>query len=36
MEHKDIQTIDELFDGYDGDYVTEEIDWGEPAGEEIW
>lgn len=29
-------TIEELFADYDGDYKPEEIDWGEPAGEEIW
>jgi len=30
------QTIQELFAGYDDDYTPEEIDWGKPAGSEIW
>ena len=30
------KTIQELFDGYEGDYKPQEIDWGEPAGGEIW
>ena len=29
-------TIDELFEGYDGEYKPEEIDWGEPAGKELF
>jgi antitoxin MazE len=28
--------IQELFEGYNGDYQPEEIDWGEPVGGEIW
>ena len=31
------QSIQELFAGYDdGFFQTEEIDWGEPQGEETW
>ncbi|MCI5515291.1 MAG: AbrB/MazE/SpoVT family DNA-binding domain-containing protein [Oscillospiraceae bacterium] len=30
------KTIEELFEGYDGDYVPEEFDWGPSVGEEIW
>jgi len=30
------KTIQELFDGYEGDYTPEEIDWGEPVGSEVW
>jgi len=30
------KTIIELFAGYEGDYIPEEIDWGEPVGGEIW
>lgn len=30
------KSIQELFAGYDGDYVPEETDWGAPAGREIW
>lgn len=29
-------SIEELFKGYSGGYQPEEIDWGEPKGEEIW
>jgi antitoxin MazE len=30
------KSIDELFEGYDGDYEPIEIDWGKPEGNEIW
>lgn len=30
------KTLDELFAGYTGDYRGEEIDWGNPIGEEVW
>ena len=30
------KTITELFADYQGEYTPEEIDWGEPAGGEIW
>ena len=30
------KTIEELFEGYEGDYVPTEIDWGEPVGNEVW
>lgn len=35
---KDVRgrSLDELFEGFDGVYTTEEIDWGEPVGEEVW
>ena len=29
-------TIEELFEGYDGDYHPEETDWGTPVGKEMW
>ena len=37
-------SIEKLFEGYEGEYVppddwplnNNEIDWGEPAGEEVW
>lgn len=30
-------TIQELFEGYDGEYTVQEIDWGEPQGrEKVW
>lgn len=28
--------IYELFEGYNGEYEPVEIDWGEPAGLEVW
>jgi len=31
-----LKTIDELFEGYDGDYKPTEIDWGSPQGREVW
>lgn len=30
------KSIQELFAGYEGNYKSEEVDWGEPAGEEVW
>ena len=30
------KTIQELFAGYDGAYVPEEVETGSPLGEEIW
>ena len=30
------KTISALFEGYTGDYVPAEIDWGEPTGGEVW
>lgn len=27
-------TIEELFEGYTGDYKPEELDWGKPVGKE--
>lgn len=30
------KSIEELFADYKGNYKSEEIDWGEPAGEEVW
>ena len=28
--------INELFEGYEGVYVTERYNWGEKAGREVW
>ena len=33
---QNIKNIKELFKDYKGEYKPEEIDWGEPEGEEIW
>lgn len=30
------KTIRELFADYNGEYTSEEIDWGEQAGKEVW
>lgn len=34
--HPRRKTIQELFDGYIGNYQAQEIDWGEPVGKEMW
>lgn len=28
--------LEELFADFDGEYIPEEINWGEPVGGEIW
>lgn len=30
------KSIEELFEGYNGNYTPEEMDWGTPKGEELW
>ena len=30
------KTIKELFEGYTGTYRSQEMDWGEPMGSEVW
>lgn len=35
-KHNKRKNIIELFDGYNGEYNPEEIDWGEAKGKEIW
>lgn len=30
------KNIEELFADYQGEYVSEEIEWGDPVGLEIW
>lgn len=30
------KTIQELFEGFHGSYESCEVDWGVPAGEEVW
>ena len=30
------KTIEELFAHYDGNYKPQEVDWGQPVGEEVW
>ena len=30
------KTIDDLFEGYEGDFIPEEIDYGEPVGKELF
>jgi antitoxin MazE len=35
-ETKPYKSIEELFEGFDGEYEPIEIDWGKPVGEEVW
>jgi hypothetical protein len=35
-EMEERNSIEELFEGFDGDYEQVEIDWGKPQGNEIW
>jgi hypothetical protein len=35
MTEKPYKSIEELFEGFEGEYEPMEIDWGEPVGEEI-
>ncbi|MDR1966108.1 MAG: AbrB/MazE/SpoVT family DNA-binding domain-containing protein [Synergistaceae bacterium] len=35
-KHHRRKSIQELFEGFDGVYVSEEVDWGSPVGDEIW
>jgi antitoxin MazE len=30
------KSIQELFEGFDGEYEPVEIDWGKPVGDEVW
>ncbi len=30
------KSIEELFEGFEGEYKEKEVDWGEPVGDEIW
>ena len=30
------KSIEELFEGFEGEYEPIEIDWGKPVGKEIW
>jgi len=29
-------TLDDIFEGYTGDYQAQEFDWGGSVGEEVW
>lgn len=31
-----IKSIEELFAEFDGEYISEDIDWGKPEGIEVW
>jgi antitoxin MazE len=35
-KHHKRETIQELFEGFDGGYVSGEVSWGRPVGDEIW
>lgn len=30
------KSIEELFDGYSGEYQPTDVDWGKPEGKELW
>ena len=34
--HEKRKIIEELFTNFDGDYISAEVDWGEPVGKEVW
>ncbi|MCL2089056.1 MAG: AbrB/MazE/SpoVT family DNA-binding domain-containing protein [Oscillospiraceae bacterium] len=37
MPIKEKKTLAQLFEEYPGDYMNEEeLDWGEPVGDEVW
>ena len=36
VEHSSKVTLEEIFAGYEGDYKTENFDWGKPVGKEKW
>ena len=29
-------TLDDIFEGYEGEVAAEEYDWGSPVGKEVW
>ena len=35
-QHKKRKSIEELFSNFDGEYISTEMDWGEPVGKEVW
>jgi antitoxin MazE len=35
-EKRPYKSIQELFEGFDGEYEPVEIDWGKPVGNEVW
>ena len=37
IKEKERKTLAQLFEEYPGDYMNEEeLDWGEPVGDEVW
>ncbi len=34
--HKERKNIKELFANFDGEYTPQNVDWGEPVGDEVW
>ncbi|MDE7424886.1 MAG: AbrB/MazE/SpoVT family DNA-binding domain-containing protein [Lachnospiraceae bacterium] len=36
VEHFSKVTLEGIFAGYEGDYKTENFDWGKPVGKEEW
>jgi antitoxin MazE len=35
-EKRTYKSIEELFEGFDGEYDSEFVDWGKPVGNEVW
>lgn len=33
---EDRRSIEDIFEGYEGEYTPIEVDWGAPKGKEIW
>ena len=31
-----LYSLEEVFEGYRGNYIPDEVDWGDPVGKEIW
>ena len=36
VKEKKELTLEDIFKDYDGEYKTEEFDWGSPVGKEVW
>lgn len=35
-QNNERKTIEELFANFNGEYITEEVEWGTPQGKEVW
>ena len=36
ISKRKIKSLEDLFEGFDGEYESIDVDWGKPAGSEIW